>query len=127
MWYSKVNIFLWEIIFFCPIKHSMGTQRKWIFKEFLRQLLFWVAFTLCAKRAFNKYVDQILPNFDPHPLRVHKNGRLTYYPFVTWTPVDFLLTHPLPRSCWMPPNQAFAIKAELIFEDVFKLAPSSKQ
>ena len=39
---------------------------------------------ILAKEVFNNYVDQILPNFDPPPPRVDKNGHFTYYlPFTT--------------------------------------------
>ena len=49
------------------------------------------------KGAFNNYLDQILLNFDPPPLwwGFVSSQTLTFYyylPFVTWPPMEFLLT-----------------------------------
>ena len=54
----------------------------------------------------NNYVDQILSDFDPHPLRRNKNGYFTsYLPFATWPLPSpwwtFDWSPPPPRNYWM--------------------------
>ena len=48
---------------------------------------------LFRRHSTTTFVDQILPNLEPPPPRVDKNGHFAYYiPFVTWPLVDNLLS-----------------------------------
>ena len=82
---------------------AMNLDQKYkifIYRIWLSGQTRWSYLKNCVMRgsSFNNYVDQILPDFEPLPQAtwVDKNGHFTYYlPFVTWPPVDFLLTPPL--------------------------------
>ena len=62
-----------------------------------KMIIIIIKITRGREGAFNNYVDQILPNFDPTPLEWTKIGRITYFlPFVTkqgLSTVPLLLVH----------------------------------
>ena len=58
-----------------------------------KMIIIIIKITRGREGAFNNYVDQILPNFDPTPLEWTKIGRITYFlPFVTCPTLGFPLT-----------------------------------
>ena len=105
MYFRIINSFKWPEIWNCSKHEFHGSPRNaqlelWyllclympianIGKQ--GRLYVWIDI-IVSKGTFTNYVDQILPNFDPLPLSSGQTYFTYYLPFVTWHPVDFLLT-----------------------------------